>query len=89
MAYSALAFLWAELTSLLCACSIMYGEQARFFDDEIHPTIKHSKKGLLAMAGMPSGLTQAAPERGVSRDRTFASTQKAAWDVTSRFATGL
>lgn len=30
----------------------MYGEQARFFDDEIYPTIKHTKKGLAAMAGM-------------------------------------
>ena len=29
----------------------MYGEQAHFFDDEVHPTIKHSKKGLVAMAG--------------------------------------
>ena len=29
----------------------MYGEQARFFDDEIHPTIKHTRKGLVAMAG--------------------------------------
>jgi hypothetical protein len=29
----------------------MYGEQARFFNDEIHPTIKHTKKGLVAMAG--------------------------------------
>ena len=33
------------------ACRVMYGEQARFFDDEIHPTIKHTKKGLVAMAG--------------------------------------
>ena len=49
---------------LLCACSIMYGEQARFFDDEIHPNIKHSKKGLVAMAGTSPHLTQAAPQRG-------------------------
>ncbi|KAK9818607.1 hypothetical protein WJX74_010293 [Apatococcus lobatus] len=29
----------------------MYGEQARFFDDEIRPHLKHKKKGTLAMAG--------------------------------------
>jgi len=29
----------------------MYGEQARFFEDEIQPRIKHKKRGLLGMAG--------------------------------------
>ena len=43
----------------------MYGEQARFFDDEIRPTIKHSKKGLVAMAGASAGLTQVAHQIGV------------------------
>jgi peptidyl-prolyl cis-trans isomerase-like 4 len=28
----------------------LYGEQARFFEDEIHPKLKHSKKGTVAMA---------------------------------------
>ena len=58
----------------------MYGEQARFFDDEIHPTIKHSKKGLIAMAGMSSGLTQAGL-REAWRYRVSAPAQKAAWEI--------
>ena len=29
---------------------LMYGEQARYFDDEISPTVKHDRKGLLCMA---------------------------------------
>ena len=29
---------------------ILYGEQARFFEDEIHPHLKHRKKGTVAMA---------------------------------------
>jgi hypothetical protein len=30
----------------------MYGEQARFFEDEIRPHLRHKKKGMVAMAGM-------------------------------------
>lgn len=30
---------------------IIYGEQARFFEDEIRQHLKHRKKGLVAMAG--------------------------------------
>ena len=30
---------------------IMYGEQARFFEDEVRPHLKHKKKGMVAMAG--------------------------------------
>ncbi|EFN52100.1 hypothetical protein CHLNCDRAFT_56335 [Chlorella variabilis] len=30
---------------------VLYGEQARFFEDEIHPNLKHMKRGLLGMAG--------------------------------------
>lgn len=28
----------------------MYGEQARFFEDEVHPHIKHKRKGMVGMA---------------------------------------
>jgi len=30
---------------------VLYGDQARFFDDEIRKELKHSRKGLLSMAG--------------------------------------
>jgi len=30
---------------------VMYGDQARLFEDEIHPHLKHKRKGLVAMAG--------------------------------------
>ena len=30
---------------------MLYGEQARFFEDEIRPHIRHKRKGLLGMAG--------------------------------------
>ncbi len=29
---------------------VLYGDQARFFDDEIRPHMKHRKRGLLGMA---------------------------------------
>lgn len=29
---------------------VLYGEQARFFDDELRPQLKHKKKGMLGMA---------------------------------------
>jgi peptidyl-prolyl cis-trans isomerase-like 4 len=28
----------------------MYGEQARFFDDELRPRLKHKAKGMVGMA---------------------------------------
>jgi peptidyl-prolyl cis-trans isomerase-like 4 len=29
---------------------VLYGEQARFFEDEIRPQLKHTKKGMVGMA---------------------------------------
>lgn len=29
---------------------VLYGEQARFFEDEIRPALKHKKKGMVGMA---------------------------------------
>jgi cyclophilin family peptidyl-prolyl cis-trans isomerase len=31
-------------------CRILYGDQARFFEDEIRPHLRHKKKGILGMA---------------------------------------
>ena len=36
---------------LSVACRVLYGEQGRFFEDEIRPHLKHKKKGMVAMAG--------------------------------------
>ncbi len=31
-------------------CRVLYGDQARLFEDELHPHIRHKKKGMLGMA---------------------------------------
>ena len=36
---------------LFTPCRVLYGEQGRFFEDEIRPHLKHKKKGMVAMAG--------------------------------------
>ena len=33
-----------------CFVRFLYGDQARFFDDEIRPELRHSKTGTVAMA---------------------------------------
>lgn len=51
---------------------LMYGEQARFFEDEIRPTLKHKRRGLVGMAsesrqcGWRRGLGTAGPGVGGS-----------------------
>lgn len=41
----------ADDPPLLCVSPrILFGEQARFFDDEIKPSLKHTKRGLVGMA---------------------------------------
>lgn len=37
---------------------ILYGEQARFFDDEIRPHLKHTKKGVVGMASKSTVLSR-------------------------------
>lgn len=32
-------------------CRLVYGEQARFFDDEIRKDLRHRKPGMVGMAG--------------------------------------
>ena len=33
-----------------CACRMLFGEQARLFESEIHPHLRHARKGMVAMA---------------------------------------
>lgn len=41
---------------ITCDFRFLYGEQARFFGDEIHLDVKHSKIGTLAMASAGENL---------------------------------
>jgi hypothetical protein len=36
--------------TILCSVRYLYSDQARFFDDEIRPELRHSKTGTVAMA---------------------------------------
>jgi len=38
------------LKIISCFVRFLYGDQARFFDDEIRPELRHSKTGTVAMA---------------------------------------
>ena len=38
-------------SSLFACCRTLYGDQARFFEDEIRPHLRHKKKGIVGMAG--------------------------------------
>jgi peptidyl-prolyl cis-trans isomerase-like 4 len=33
---------------------VLYGDQARFFEDEIRPHVRHTKRGMVGMAGEPA-----------------------------------
>lgn len=37
---------------------ILYGEKAKYFDDEIYPEIKHNKFGLLSTANVGPNMNQ-------------------------------
>jgi hypothetical protein len=53
IAKMSLSFLPSALSGLknaYCFSRFLYGDQARFFDDEIHPELRHSKTGTIAMA---------------------------------------
>jgi hypothetical protein len=41
---------WIEILFLIAQISLLYGEQAKYFDDEIHKKYKFSRRGLVAMA---------------------------------------
>ena len=36
---------------MMPACRTLYGHQARFFEDELHPALTHAKLGTVGMAG--------------------------------------
>jgi hypothetical protein len=40
----------AHSTHAIHTRSVLYGEQSRFFDDEIRPNLKHNRRGLVGMA---------------------------------------
>lgn len=44
-----------SLLPCILSCSMMYGDQARFFDDEKQPHLKHRVRGVVGMASpMPN-----------------------------------
>ena len=50
MQCASLMLFYLAYSRLVAVHRLMYGEQARFFQDEVRQDLKHKKKGMVAMA---------------------------------------